>query len=92
MIEGIPLDAGQVGAGGLLVVVIVLILTGRLVWHKILDRLVADKTAENERLWVALTAQQEINRHYAESARDTVESLETITMLVRALPRKEERP
>jgi hypothetical protein len=90
VIEGIPLGVTQLGAGGLLGIGIILVLTGRLLWHKVAEQMIAAVRAENERLWIALTAQQEINRQYAETARDTEESIKTITLLVRAIPRKEQ--
>lgn len=85
MLDGIPI--GDLSPWGLVGIAVVLILLGRLIPRKTHEDAVGAKAQENERLWTALTAQQEINREHAEQAKRAADSLDVALALIRALPR-----
>lgn len=71
MVDWLPPQAGEWTAAGILVVVIFMILTDRLVTRKRLE-----EAREAVTLWqVNATAQQEINRQNADTAKDNAASL-----------------
>lgn len=87
----IPAWAAALTAPGLLAITVLLVLTGRLLWHRIAERMLADKTQEAQQWREAFQAQQEINRAHAEAQQDVTAALDTITALIRALPSDAER-
>lgn len=85
----IPTWASDVGAAGLLGIAILLILTGRLIWHGIADRIIAMKTQEAEDWHAAYVEQREMNRIYAETLPKLADGQEVIVKVLDSLPKPE---
>lgn len=89
MLEGLPAWLPEVGPWGLVSAFVLLIFFGLLIPRRVHRDTIASyqaaldvKVEENERLWVAITAQQELNRQHAETARDTADALDVITRYI----------
>lgn len=85
----IPAWAGDMGAAGLLAVAILLILTGRLLWHGVADRMLAMKQQEADDWRKAHAEQVERNRILAETLPKIVDGQEVIVKVLDSLPRPE---
>lgn len=94
MIEGIPQWAGDVTAAGALMLIALLAVTGRLLWHKWVERQIAAIERQRDDAMASLRDALEVNRIHAEAYRelsqtvDTIAEGQTVTLkLIQALPR-----
>lgn len=90
--------AGNLGAGALVAIVVLLVLTDRLRPAKRADRELAVITKERDDAVAALRESHEITRHLAESVRSLSDSAERLAdgqdvtvNLIRALPKADDR-
>ena len=98
--DGIPVWASDLSAGALVTIIVLLVLTGRLIWHKVVEKMIDAVNRQLEEATEAGREQREINRHLVETNQTLSKAVErqaeaqdVILALVRAgLPAPKDPP
>lgn len=78
MIEGLPAWAPNLSATGALVLIALFAVTGRLLWHKTVDRWLDDLRDQRDRALKAAEEARQINRLQAEAFHQLSESVDRL--------------
>jgi hypothetical protein len=94
VLEGLPPWAGNLTAGAALMVVALLAVTGKLLWHKWVERQLDELKKQRDDAMAVTREALEINRIHAEAYRELSQTVDTIAdgqavtlKLIQALPR-----
>lgn len=97
MLEGLPAWVGGITPAAALMLIALLSVTGKLVWHTVPARREADIVRQRDEALSALRDALEINRIHAEGKREFLQTLDAVAdgqavilKIVQALPRPNE--